>query len=205
MPTTKRWFYIKACPLIEQCTSQSRKKANLWGETKQDALQALVTHLVRSAHHTIERSEAASLAELAEVSEYEEEVPSEDEGSVVTERERTPRRENGNVRGKGKSQTQLIKETVAETVRVMAGTNPPIGAKSASSTSTLALHAQGPSFGVEIRSGMLQTAIDAIGRACHAAKQVQRISSAAARAFQDEVVALQEEKEAFETIKFSTS
>lgn len=189
----KTWFFIKNCPLAERCSAQSRKKANLWGSTEDEARDALKVHLMRSGCHQLDDEVAHRFAEQAEVESY-----SDDEDAPPGEGEPPQKR------ARRATQPVDVAAVVQETLRQVSSQSMRPAPPAFAPPLHLASRPSSSSGSTTIRIGQLQQAIDAVTRAGSAAKQAQRISAAAARAFGDEAAALDEAKEALESILQST-
>lgn len=64
---SKVYYYIKECPIPEDCSAQAFKRAGIWDHTDADCRIRLVNHLMNSSKHNLDRQEAMELAEMAEV------------------------------------------------------------------------------------------------------------------------------------------
>ena len=67
MAEEQKWsFWVcKECPLATDCKPESFKRAKCWAETREEAMSALVHHLVHSSHHSIPEDEAETMASTA--------------------------------------------------------------------------------------------------------------------------------------------
>ena len=63
----EKWLFwvCKECPLADDCKPESFKRAKCWAETKEEAMAALVRHLVHSSHHNIPADDAEQIASEA--------------------------------------------------------------------------------------------------------------------------------------------
>ena len=190
----KTWFFVQGCPAGNECSIQSRKEAAMWGETEEAARDACKVHLMRSGSHSYSEDDAQNLSDSAEVNTYEG-----DDQQPEPNRERSPHRGKGE-HGFGKAawKGHLVQQTVQETLQALASSSSDLSLIRPSSTRASATGSK------PIRVVQLQEAIDAVSRAATAAKQAQRISASAARAFADEAAALDSCKTTLEAVLIST-
>lgn len=190
----KTWFFVQGCPAGHECSVQSRKKAAMWGETEEAARDACKVHLMRSGSHSYSEDDAQNLSDSAEVNTYEGDDAEFDQ-QPEPNRERSPRRGKGE-HGFGKAawKGHLVQQTVQETLQALASSSSDLSLIRPSSTRASATGS------MPIRVVQLQEAIDAVSRAATAAKQAQRISASAARAFADEAAALDSCKTTLEAV-----
>ena len=184
----KVYFYCVECPLGGQCTKSSQKKASMFGETLEEAQDAVARHLMVSSYHGMGDVEAMALAQGAEYDTYE------------AQEEPPPKRQRGDDKGgKGKSKesSKSVADTVAETLRQLSGAGRALMPLE-STVPAVAVDTSGPV--VHIRSGQLVQAVDCLNRACTAAKSAHRLAASAARAFGDEAAALEASKIALESL-----
>ena len=180
----KTWFYVPECPLAGDCSRQAFKKAQCFGETEEAARAAVRRHLEASGLHKLSHHEAGEWAAYATIIAFSEEEPEEDELEVEVELDEPPqkRQRGGSSGGKGgqgkgdKGKKDFIANVVKETVQQLGSS-----ARGSSGSGV-----------VTVRRAELQMAVDSMARAATAAKQAQRISTTAARAFGDEAAAFEE-------------
>ena len=92
------FFYAKACPCEEECSSAAFKRAQCWGWTREEAAARVSTHLQQSGHHRMAAADADQLAEVAEYEEDQCEAPEEPQ----------PKRQQVDVGVKGKGKGKVI-------------------------------------------------------------------------------------------------
>jgi len=68
MEPAQTFWYCQACPVQEQCSDASFKRASVWGWDEAECRQRLYEHLVKSAkRQELDESDARTLSEEAEV------------------------------------------------------------------------------------------------------------------------------------------
>ncbi len=174
------YFYAKECPLSEQCSAQSWKKASCWGETEEGAREQLVRHLMTSGHHKLSKTDAQSMAELATMEEYYEE----EEAGPPAKKQAVGAAIGAKAAQQASSQALLPRLAA--------------GMPSSHSSGLMPASSSGLIF---LRVHEFQSSIGCVNRALHSAQQAHRLSLAASRAFADEVAALTEVKQSLEAIK----
>jgi hypothetical protein len=178
------YFYVPCCPSPE-CTTEAFKRAQVWGWTRDEAKQRLITHLMRSGHHMLPKEDAEVIAADVEL----------EEDEYKTKPQEQPQRK----RQKGPQQPQeppadIVHRAVELAVHNIAmGTMACRDVASGSGDTSYVEH-------VNIRSGDFMAAIDCTVRATAAARQAQKLAQAASRAFADEVAALDSVRTMLETI-----
>jgi len=162
----KTMFFIRHCPMNVSCSSQSFKRAQVWGPTEQEARDRLLRHLTVSGSHTdIDYDDARTFVQLAEVETY-------------TERERPAELAIG---AKRQKLAPGPKQPTTPPSLVLAAA----GAAAASSS-------DGYSGRISMRETELTAVMDCVSRAQNAAQQAHLLAMGAANAFADEAAVLAE-------------
>ena len=176
------YFQVKWCPMAEHCTTDSFKRAAVWGWNESECKDRLIGHLTRSSLHQMTQEDAETAAEQADVEAMEWEPP----------RKRARQPTEPPTAAHYQQQQQEITE--AEELQDVA-------------TSSLGeiqsiLDAGGSSLGqnVTFRLVDFQAMMDSVNRAISAVKQAQLIAASATRAFGDEKVCLEQVKRGLQDI-----
>ena len=174
---TRCYFWAKQCPMQEGCSNQSWKKAQRWGDAAEACRAQVVKHLMTSGHHNLNHADAVELANMVDIMEgtYEEE----ESGELTRARKRRAIGARG--------EFGALEASAPE-------------ATSMGSSSTGIVPATSSGY-IYFRQHEFQAALDCVNRAANSAGQAQRLAAAAARAFGDELAALNEVKANLETIQ----
>jgi len=217
LPMSKVYYYIKECPLPEDCSAQAFKRAGIWDHTDADCRTRLVNHLMNSSKHNLDRQYAMELAEVAEVLQCE---MDDDEPAAKKARHHVDDRDETTMSRpsfagprppsiRPPSSQALIAEVAAAaaaaaTAAAAAATQIPITVNSGGSggsssrdsivktTRNAMLDARGDIVCLNAETARL--AIDALERASVAVRHAQRLCTAAASAFSTEAVVIDEAK-----------
>ena len=166
------FFYAKECPLSEACSLISWKKAQCWGYTEEECKAQVAKHLMGSGHRSLGKADAETWAESAEMVE-----------DTYDEKE---------------SEDMLTRTRKRRAIASVPASVPEASAMASSSSGMVPATSSGFIY---FRQHEFQAAVDCVNRAANAAGQAQRLAAQAARAFGDELAALNEVKANLETIQ----
>ena len=184
----KTFFFVECCPYAEVCSSQSWKKAGVWGESEQEARNAVVQHLVNSGHHKLSKADAEAMAVIVPVDSYEEEVD-EEQQQHQAKKARWSGLQHSAPSATATSAGGLLAGGLQQLPIGMGGLEP-LSSISSGMVRARPMPTAAREAKIYMRATEFQAAIDCTLRALHAAEQAQRLSLAASRAFADEVSAL---------------
>ena len=226
---TWSFWVCKECPLATDCKPESFKRAKCWAETREEAMSALVHHLVHSSHHLTPVDDAEILASDADF-EYEEwpmPKPAHAEKQEAARRSRSPIRSPTHRRGapaqkKDKqararsSRSPPVKAAVSKAgiPQSRLGANEDAGGAFVQVLEHCATLMKGyqktpPSNAMDVYTARdilmipaekVKHAIDALGRGITAATHAQRLALAAANSFSVEVEVLTDVKRTLEAV-----
>ena len=201
----KTWFFCQDCPLAEDCSQLSWKKAAAWGETEDLVRSAVVEHLVRSGHHHLSKSDATNMAQLCEIKSYDEDTDEEGTQQPKKKQKTTKQHAIGAPVMQQQQQQQQLQQLQGH-VQVLRDElqqqqqqlqQLPLSMPSASSSSYSPM--------MTMRVTEFMSALDCINRALTSASKAEQICLQASRAFHDEVLALTSVKQNLEAIKASAN
>ena len=183
---TRVFFFAQGCPCAEECSDQSWKKAQAWGETEDVVREQVVKHLMTSGLHKLSKADAWAMALLAAIYSYE------DEEAPPSKKHASGSQASGSQSSAiGARQLQMLQPST---------TSVPSPESMVRSTSVGIVPATSSGH-IFMRTQEFQAAIDCVNRALNSAQQAQRVALAASRAFADEVAAFNDVKTNLEAIK----
>lgn len=187
----KTWYFIRECPLKEQCSSAAWKRAKVYSDTMDGAIEKCARHLKVSSSHVISEDDAFNMATLALVESYTAAADEEEEEQQVAKRQRRSEQPR-QVQALGHRDQQLVERAVEAAIdRVAASASSGSGMGGHLVVArTLSMDMRGKK--VQLRVTELQAAIDCASRALRAVKEAHRITLAASRSFATEAEALGE-------------
>jgi hypothetical protein len=158
------YFTFSECPLKESCSRSSFKGASVWGWSEQEARDRCVAHLMNSPYHKCSQDDAETHVNGAEFQEFDYNPPAAKKGKNQPHPPIEPPHE-------------LVSRTAEQVMTMMHGSS-------------------GSSIGADVsfRRSDFQAIVDSVCRASTAVAAAERLAVSAARAFADELAALEEVK-----------
>jgi len=178
MPLKQFWF-IHECPCPEECSSQSWKKAQVWGWSEEACKKALKRHLTLSSNHAYTWEEADMMSEAAEL-----ETDFHDSTSIDRAQPRTP---IGKPPKRAKVEHTAVEQQTEHDIEAM----------------ELELLKQPETGNVVLRAQEFEMIIDSINRVANVTRQAMIISQSAAKAFAAELKNTEATKANLEQMKFT--
>ena len=198
----RRYYYVKECPLRDECSAAAWKKAAVWGYEAVVCRFQLQEHLQKSGKHRLTEAQATELALSAnlEEGEYKEE-PARKKQKVE---EATAPKPNPDQTGFPPPPPPVPAGIVAAIAGEAAGSTAAVAAASPRTppmTGGGLFSASSGSRGIFVRKDILDALIDSCGRAAAAARSAQRLSAAAAQSFGDEASIMESVQVRLKTVR----
>ena len=203
------YFFATACPAAEDCSTQAWRRSQCWGYSYDECKHQVVRHLMASGKHSMSKGDACALADLCRIEEgvYEkDEPPAKRQKGGPAEQKQGPsddlteqlmQQQEVLMQQLQQQQHQLQQQAAIDASQRPLG----VGARATIGSTSLSVVPAKSSGYVHMRVHDFQASIDCVTRAVSSAQQAQRLAAAAARAFGDEVVALNEVKANLEVLK----
>lgn len=188
----KTWYFIRECPLQEQCSAAAWKRARVYSDTTDGAIEKCARHLKVSSSHALSAEDAHNIANLAMVESYSAAAEEEEEEQQQTAKRQKKSERPRQVQALGHRDQQLVERAVEVAIDRVAAASSSGSGMGGQLVVARSLSMDMRGMKIQLRMTELQAAIDCASRALRAVKEAHRITLAASRSFATEAEALGE-------------